>query len=72
MIMAEVVTLRPCWQDGRPVPVGTVCSLSESDALYAESIGRVERVTAGQKPVADAPSASEPVKRGRGRPRTAQ
>ena len=70
--MAEVVTLRPCWQDGRPVPAGTVCSLSESDALYAESIGRVERVTAGQKPAADALPVAEPVKRGRGRPKAAQ
>lgn len=42
--MIECITLRPTWQGGIPVPAGTAVSLSQSEATYAESIGRVERV----------------------------
>lgn len=42
--MVECLTTQPCWQDGRPVPVGTPILLSKADAAYAESIGRVCRV----------------------------
>jgi hypothetical protein len=71
--MVEVVTLRDTWQDGKPVPAGSVVSLSESDARYAESIGRVQRVEKMLAPESEAPAANEapatPIKRGRGRPR---
>jgi len=40
----ECITTRPSWQGGQQVPVGTPVLLSKSDASYAESIGRVERV----------------------------
>ncbi len=43
--MVECITTRPCWQGGQAVPVGTPVLLSVSDATYAESIGRVCRVT---------------------------
>ncbi len=43
--MVECITTRPCWQGGQEVPVGTPVLLSFSDATYAESIGRVCRVT---------------------------
>ena len=43
--MVECITTRPCWQGGQEVPVGTPVLLSVSDATYAESIGRVCRVT---------------------------
>lgn len=71
--MVEVVTLRDTWQDGKPVHAGSVVSLSESDARYAESIGRVQRVeemlvTEIESPAANEPPAA-PNKRGRGRPR---
>jgi len=71
--MVEVVTLRDTWQDGKPVPAGTVVSLGEADARYAESIGRVQRVEEMLAPESEAPAANEhPAalpKRGRGRPR---
>lgn len=41
----ECITTRPSWQGGQQVPVGTPVLLSKSDASYAESIGRVCRVT---------------------------
>lgn len=43
--MVECITTRPCWQGGQEVPVGTPVLLSVSDAIYAQSIGRVCRVT---------------------------
>lgn len=43
--MVECITTRPCWQGGQEVPVGTPVLLSVSDATYAQSIGRVCRVT---------------------------
>ena len=71
--MVEVVTLRDTWQDGKPVPAGTVVSLGEADARYAESIGRVQRVEEMLAPESEPPAANEPPaappKRGRGRPR---
>ncbi len=42
----ECITLSPAWYDGRPVEPGALVVLSESDAAYAESIGRVVRVQA--------------------------
>lgn len=65
--MVEVITLRDTWQDGKPVPAGSVVSLGEADARYAESIGRVQRVEEMLAPESEAPAA--PNKRGRGRPR---
>lgn len=41
----ECITTRPSWQGGQQVPVGTPVLLSNADASYAESIGRVCRVT---------------------------
>jgi len=66
--MVEVVTLRDTWQDGKPVPAGTVVSLGEADARYAESIGRVQRVEEMLAPARQNTPAAPP-KRGRGRPR---
>ncbi len=40
----ECITLSPAWYEGRPVDPGTLIVLSESEAAYAESIGRVVRV----------------------------
>ena len=40
----ECITLAPAWYGGVPVEPGTPVSLSESEAAYAVSIGRVERV----------------------------
>jgi len=40
----EYITLAPAWYGGVPVEPGTPVSLSESEAAYAVSIGRVERV----------------------------
>jgi hypothetical protein len=40
----ECITLAPAWYGGAPVEPGTPVSLSESEAAYAVSIGRVERV----------------------------
>ncbi len=48
--MVECITLKPTWQGGVIVPAGEVVSLPESDAAYAESIGRVERVIEPPKP----------------------
>ena len=72
--MVEVVTLRDTWQDGKPVPAGTVVSLGEADARYAESIGRVQRVEEMLAPESETqPAKNEPpaapATRGRGRPR---
>lgn len=47
--MVECLTTRPCWQEGKPVPVGTAVLLSTADATYAQSIGRVRRVPDAQE-----------------------
>ena len=44
----ECITLAPAWYGGVPVEPGTPVSLSESEAAYAVSIGRVERVLSGE------------------------
>lgn len=47
--LVECLTTQPCWQGGKPVPVGTAVLLSTADATYAQSIGRVRRVPDAQE-----------------------
>jgi len=52
----ECIVKKAAWFHGHPVEPGHLVSLSEGDASYAASIGRVERVTAAT-PAPTAPAA---------------
>lgn len=47
--MPEVKVIHPVWIGGKPRKVDAVLPLSESDANYLVSIGRVEKIVAPKK-----------------------
>lgn len=50
--MTEAKTLKPIWYEGKPIAVGSVINLTDSDFAYLSSIGRVEQIDATEAPAA--------------------
>lgn len=59
--MVECIVKTPSWYGGKPSEPGEVVSLTEADAQYGVSIGRVERVApdANPAPAGDLPAEAD-------------